>query len=225
MTVLPALVATCRILSLARWDFTLLPVVLKAAEFNVVVLPAFLLSYHIMGLLGIVLVVRMLRARAISLVAARLSLASLVGFGLMFTSAVHVVLLSIVSTLALREVDPDKPTAWYVKLAFGAFGSVYAVLFFLRLMSNTNYWLPSEIIELKDNAGKHVVYVVESGDHDLTAIPVEWKDPLIIRQEDIARRTLCAWWQPTTAERIFRLPIVQLLQPEREQKMPPCFSA
>ena len=48
-----------------------------------------------------------------------------------------------------------------------------------------------ELLERVDGS-KSVVYVLESGDHDITVIVDESRKPLIIRQDEVKKRTLCA---------------------------------
>lgn len=226
-TVVPVLIATLKVLSLAHWDYVLVPVVLRALDFGAIalavmtalspfaclwvvnLLPRFISVRKVHPLLGFTLI----------LIAALWSLATvpfLYSLPIFLSGVMAMNRMASVmwgrfqreqkgESVEIETLTPER-FLWQVLRGAALLAAVILIVFFTYLFPNTaNAWLPAEVIEKADSS-KLAAYVLESGDHDLTAIPLAPDDPVIIRQDDIVKRTLCRIAGPSWLNRATSVP-------------------
>lgn len=238
-TLVPVLLVTLKVLALAHWDYTLVPVVLRALNFAAVAL-AVLLTLSPLLCLGILhFLPRLIRAGQIHPL-----VASVIGLtvSLWAITAIPIALAAVIAPMAIyftakswRPVPPDPErrneqsgavshpfSALVIKKSLiGTFVGCVIFLGFIYPNSSAS-WLPVEAIETK-YAPAVVAFVLESGDHDLTVVPLGPDDPVIIRQDDVTKRTLCSLAGRSWKRQAITMPLLRFTErPMRGKMMPIC---
>ncbi|WP_143091423.1 hypothetical protein [Lentzea albida] len=240
ITVVPVVIATLKILSLAHWDYTLVPVVLRALDIGAVALAVLLTSSPLFCASVLYFLPRLVRLGQVHmLVGAAIGLAISLWtlFAVPVAYAAFLAPTSIFVTGTLwrhvpgiaerRQADAGPTTAiGYVSSILGksliSVAVIYTVFAVYIYPNGAGSWLPVEVIEKTDKS-KIVAYVLEAGDHDLTAMPLSSDDPMIIRQDDVARRTLCRLARPSWRKQALTMPLLRFSErPMRGTVMPTC---
>lgn len=240
ITVIPVVFAALKVLSMAHWDHTLVPVVLRALDVGAVALAVLLTSSPLLCAVSLYFIPQLVRVGQINpLVGAALGLAISLWalFAIPITYAALIVPTSIFVISKLRshtpgfskprqaDVRPERSGGYFTSfLAKPILGVAVMYVFFMVHIYPTaaGSWLPVEVIEKKDTS-KVVAFVLESGDHDLTAMPLSSDDPMVIRQDDVARRTLCRLTRPSWIKQSLTMPLLRFFErPMRGAVMPTC---
>ncbi|MFJ6669668.1 hypothetical protein ACIQMJ_01010 [Actinosynnema sp. NPDC091369] len=222
LTALPVLVAMFRILSMAHWDYTLVPVVLKSADFGAVAVSALFASLHVVAMVGMGLAVIGARKGLVKARSALFAIMAITALSTFLVPAAFAVLIIATSFMAVPLLRNAHPVSRPWKIGYAVLALIYSFSIVSHLSADGPYWLPAEVIETTDGR-KLVAHVVESGDHDLTAIPVTREEPLIIRQDRITSRTLCRNRPSGLVGQAARLPIAVLVFDRgRPDSMPSC---
>jgi hypothetical protein len=211
VSIVPVFVASANLVALVRNDFNVLPAVLRGIDFVSVAFGAFFSIVEVIPFLVAYSLPILLRRRRygrwrrigvwllVFLVA--------VSFFPLYVSLVSVSA-ALFGTLGAKVMDHDSqctsvdsseessaptPLLRSQRLLRAAM-KYYLVYSLLLLIVIAPYlgnpaWMPVEEVRTKD--GVHVGWVLESGDHDLTFLTSQDRQPMIIRQADIEKRTLC----------------------------------
>jgi hypothetical protein len=191
LTALPVLVAMFRILSMAHWDYTLVPVVLKSADFGAVAINSLFSSLHIVAVVSIGLVVLAARKGLVRTTPAFVAINAISVLSIFLVPALYSVLIILATFPAIYSLrTPTRPLSTTRKVTLVISVLLYSYVMVNHLGANGRFWLPAEIIETVDQQ-KLVAHVVESGDHDLTFIAHDTRRPEILRQDSVRGRTLC----------------------------------
>lgn len=238
-TLVPVLVVTLKVLALAHWDYALVPVVLRALNFAAVALAALLTLSPLLCAGILYFLPRLIRAGQVHpLVASAIGLA----VSLWALAAIPVAYAAILVPIAIyitanawRPAPPNPERrnsqngaadhtlspSTIKKSLTGTFAVCTVFLGYIYPNAAAS-WLPIEAIET-EQAPTFIAFVLESGDHDLTAVPLGPDDPIIIRQDDITKRTLCRLAIRSWKQQAITMPLLRFAErPMRGRTMPTC---
>lgn len=203
-TVGSILIAGVNLFAFVRFDLAVLPVVLRnldfvAVAFSAMVTMLLLLPGAVFGRMAPWLAepgVDVLLKIVVSVLAAGVTVLFFLWVCLLFVPlfvgpfVIHLVVQRIPwknamlrEWIDLYEEPGDKSFVHY-------FGFIILVgLMLLTVFTGQAQWVPSEKVYTKSE--QYVGYVLEAGDHHLTILKYNSREPLILQQDDVQRRVLC----------------------------------
>ena len=197
VTIGSVLLAAFSLFAWVRYDMRALPAVLRGVDFVTVAFSVFM-STSVLAPWAVVSWLtpafaerpdvtraRLLRIAVGALVVVVIAFPLFVGVGVVVLWTVYVV--GRVVGAVLPVSPPARRTCRRLYRGLGAAVVVSVVL------AAPNYgspaWVPLERVETRD--ARHVGWVLESGDHDLSLLEEGSRNPVVLRQDAITKRTFC----------------------------------
>ncbi|MFI9815801.1 hypothetical protein [Saccharothrix variisporea] len=189
----PVLLALIRVLVVARFDEQRLKVLLRTLDITAVVVSTIVPVLPLLAGFVVAVVLRELsdrpwwRRRFVVLVGAFLLLGAAVKLPMAYTFVLLVVL-----GVELWRLSGGVERTSVVKRRLGRLVMGLATLVavaYVEFFGASRMWLPTEVV--RTASGAETGFVLEAGDHDLTLMRRDGGRILIVRQDEVEKRTLC----------------------------------